>query len=325
VTRSLCRSATEDISADLSLDQMRRAIDSGKGLLWVDIDDSDQTSIQVLREVFRFHPLAIEDCFNDRVDTAKIDDYGSYLFVVSQSVGYGAHTLELELTELNLFLGPNYLVTVHQEHVPSLHELFEQAQKDAHVVGRGADFLAHTILDGLVDELLPAVEDMDEELNELQRRILEKPQPPQVTDVLLFKRNTLRLRRSITAQRDIANRLSRAEFRTVIGPEADIFYRDIYDHVLRVEQMLEGLRDLADGALTSYLSATNNRMQEVMMALTIVAVIFLPLTLIASIFGTNLDYSAIGLTLDYGFYVMIAVMVVIAAGMLAFFRYRGWF
>jgi magnesium transporter len=325
MTHSLYRSAARDLSTGLSPEEMRRAIASGKGTLWVDVDDSDSASMVLLQEVFRFHPLAIEDCFNDRVDTAKIDDYGSYLFIVSQSVGYAARSAQLVLTELNLFLGTNYLVSVHQQPLPPLNELFERCQKDDHLLARGADFLSHTILDGLVDELLPAVELMDEELNELQRRILERPQQPQLTEVLLFKRNTLRLRRSITAQRDIANRLSRAEFRTLIRPEADIFYRDIYDHVVRVEQMLDGLRDLADGALTSYLSAANNRMQEVMKALTVVAVIFLPLTLIASIFGTNLDYSPFGLILDAGFFVMLASMLLIAVAMVAYFRHRGWF
>jgi magnesium transporter len=325
MTASLYRPTDRQVSTGLSADEMRKAIDSGTGLLWVDVGDSDPTSMHVLREVFRFHPLAIEDCFNDRVDTAKIDDYGSYLFIVSQGVTYAPGDAQLVLTELNLFLGGNHLVSVHQQPLHSLDELFERCQKDDHLLARGADFLTHTLLDGLVDELLPAVELMDEELNELQRRILERPQQAQLTEVLLFKRNTLRLRRSITAQRDIANRLSRAEFRALIRPEADIFYRDIYDHVVRVEQMLDGLRDLADGALTSYLSAANNRMQEVMKALTVVAVIFLPLTLIASIYGTNLDYSPFGLTLDAGFFVMLAAMLMIALGMVAFFRRRGWF
>jgi magnesium transporter len=111
----------------------------------------------------------------------------------------------------------------------------------------------------------------------------------------------------------------------LIRQDAQIFYRDIYDHIVRVESMLEGLRDLADSALSSYLSAVNNRMNEIMKALSVVAVIFLPLTLIASIFGTNLDYSPFGLTFKAGFFAMLAFMAVIAAAMVAYFRVRGWF
>jgi magnesium transporter len=314
------------VRVQLTPEEMRHALDSGDGLLWVDVHEWDPASVGLLRDVFRFHQLAIEDCFNDRVDSAKIDDYGEYLFIVSQHVAYSARSDHLRLTELNLFLGPNYVVTVHQRAVGTLHEIFRRAAHgDDHVLEKGADFLAHSILDRMVDDLLPAVEEMDEKLNTLERRILERPDRTQLTEVLLFKRNAIRLRRAILSQRDIANRLSRNEYSRLVSGDALIFYRDIYDHVVRVEEMLEGLRDLADSALSSYMSATNNRMNEVMMAMSVVAVIFLPLTLVASIFGTNLDYSPFGLTLEAGFYVMLAAMAAIAALMVAYFRSRGWF
>ena len=199
---------------------------------------------------------------------------------------------------MDIFLGRNYVVTVSQQEPEPVRELFQRARDNAHVMSRGADFLAHDILDSLVDLLLP--------------------------EVLLLKRNTLRLRRSILPERDLANRLSRGEFPALIGKEALIFYRDIYDHVVRVEEMLEGLRDLADSALNSYLSAVNNRMNEVMKTLSIVAAIFLPLTLIASVYGTNLDFSP-GIELPGGFFVMLGSMVVVAAAMVVYFRLRRWF
>jgi magnesium transporter len=192
------------------------------------------------------------------------------------------------------------------------------------MLSRGADFLAHTILDSLVDLLLPAVEEMDETLDALESLILAEPDKQHLSQVLLLKRNTLRLRRTILPLRDVVNRLSRGEFE-LIHREALIFFRDIYDHIVRVEEMLEGLRDLADSALSSYLSAVNNRMNEVMKALSVVAVIFLPLTLIASIYGTNLDYSVFGLRFEHGFLVMLALMAVVALGLMTYFRYRGWF
>jgi magnesium transporter len=173
--------------------------------------------------------------------------------------------------------------------------------------------------------VLPAVEAMDEKLDDLERAILERPDPEHLADVLLLKRNTLRLRRSVLPQRDLVNRLSRGEFPKLISHEALIFYRDVYDHVVRIESMLDGLRDLADSALNSYLSAVNNRMNEIMKALSVVAVVFLPLTLIASIYGTNLDFSSIGLTFKYGFELMIVAMLLIAGAMILYFRRRGWF
>lgn len=294
-------------------------------VLWADFPAIDEDAQRVLRDVFGFHSLAIDDCSNGRVDTPKIDDYQQYLFIVAQSVVYHNPSDQLELAEVDIFLGDNYVVTVREAAIPAIDALFETGAVNPHLFNRGADFLAHTIIDGLVDLLLPAVEEMDETLDLLERRILANPDKRLLGEVMLLKRNTLRLRRSILPERDMVNRLSRGEFGELIDKEALIFYRDIYDHIVRVEEMLDGLRDLADSALSSYLSAVNNRLNEVMKAMSVVAVIFLPLTLIASIYGTNLDYSQLGLTFNYGFFLMVAVMVAVAAALVAYFRKQGWF
>jgi magnesium transporter len=311
---------------DLSDEDVRKIVAAGEGVLWYRLTEDDETSRHVLSDVFGFHPLAIDDCFNGRVDTPKIDDYGSYLFVVAQSVQFTQTDHVLSLNELDVFLGKNYVVTVQaKQEMPLVDKLFEEAQANPHLIARGADFLAHTIIDVMVDQLLPAVEEMDEALDRLEQMILDRPGKRHLTSVLRLKRETLLLRRSILPQRDIVNRLSRGEYPSLIRSEALIFYRDIYDHIVRVESLLEGLRDLADGSLSSYLSAVNNRMNEVMKAMSVVAVIFLPLNLLASLYGTNLDYSPFGLTLGFGFFVLIAFMICVATTMIVYFRRRGWF
>jgi magnesium transporter len=308
-----------------SREQILESVAASSGILWVDLDTADPAGRTLLEDGFRFHPLAIDDCYNGRLDTPKIDDYERYLFIQAQSIDYSVRSGRLNLTEIGLFLGPTYVVTVRDHAVDAVDHLARRAEEDPHFMSRGADFLAHMILDAMVDEILPAVEDMDEELDELEAAILRNPDRQLLQQVLLLKRNSLRLRRSVLPQRDLVNRLSRGEFPELIRQDAQIFYRDIYDHIVRVESMLEGLRDLADSALSSYLSAVNNRMNEIMKALSVVAVIFLPLTLVASIFGTNLDYSPFGLTFRSGFFAMLAFMAVIAAAMVAYFRVRGWF
>jgi magnesium transporter len=308
-----------------SSEQILESVAASSGILWVDLDTADPAGRTLLEDGFRFHPLAIDDCYNGRLDTPKIDDYERYLFIQAQSIDYSVRSGRLNLTEIGLFLGPTYVVTVRDHAVDAVDHLARRAEEDPHFMSRGADFLAHMILDAMVDEILPAVEDMDEELDELEAAILRNPDRQLLQQVLLLKRNSLRLRRSVLPQRDLVNRLSRGEFPELIRQDAQIFYRDIYDHIVRVESMLEGLRDLADSALSSYLSAVNNRMNEIMKALSVVAVIFLPLTLVASIFGTNLDYSPFGLTFRSGFFAMLAFMAVIAAAMVAYFRVRGWF
>ena len=323
--RALYRSEAGELQAKLTLPQIRKEIDSAKGLLWVDVDTADPEGRSLLEHDFGFHSLAIDDCYNGHLDTPKIDDYDSHLFIEAQSIDYSMQSNRLVLTEMGLFLGPHYVVTIHERPVPQVEDLLTRAVENAHVMARGADFLAHTILDVMVDQILPAAEEMDEKLAELEQSILESPEKQLLSEVLLLKRNTLRLRRSILPQRDLVNRLSRGEFPKLIRPEALIFYRDIYDHVVRIESLLEGLRDLADSALNSYLSSVNNRMNEIVKALSVVAVIFLPLTLIASIYGTNLDFSPFGIEFEQGFLLMLGVMLGIAAGLILFFQRRGWF
>jgi magnesium transporter len=323
--RALHRTESGELRTALGLPEVRDALASQRGLLWVDIDTADPAGRPLLEHDFCFHSLAVDDCYNGHLDTPKIDDYDTYLFIEAQSIDYSTDANRLNLTEIGLFLGPHYVVTVHEFPIDPVDQLIERAQQNAPFLAHGADFLAQAILDVMVDEVLPAVEAMDEKLDDLERDILERPDPEHLADVLLLKRNTLRLRRSVLPQRDLVNRLSRDEFPKLISHEALIFYRDVYDHVVRIESMLDGLRDLADSALNSYLSAVNNRMNEIMKALSVVAVIFLPLTLIASIYGTNLDFSSIGLTFKYGFELMIVAMLLIAGAMILYFRRRGWF
>ena len=323
--RSLCLTTDKVLQHELSHDELERILATPDALLWVDVSAEGPADEELLHKLFEFHPLAIEDCFNGRVETPKVDDYGTYLFIVTQGVKYTDPTERLQLNELGLFLGANYVVSVHQNPIETVEALFDRVAQSGHLLTRGADFLAHAIIDTMVDQLLPAVEELDEQLATLEQSILEQPRKEQLTEVLLLKRNTLRLRRSILPQRDMVNRLSRGEFGALIRSDALIFYRDVYDHVVRVEELLDGLRDLADSALSSYLSVVNNRMNEVMKAMSVVAVIFLPLTLIASIFGTNLAYSAVGVSLKGGFVWMLVFMAVITAVQIYFFKRRGWF
>ena len=316
----------QQLRQDLGREDIHAILKSGEGIVWVDFPPGDPDAHLALSDIFGFHTLAIDDCFNGSVDTPKIDDFGDYLFIIAQSIEYASTTERLDLREVCIFLGANYVVTTREQPVSAVDELFDRACLTPHFLNRGADFLMHTIIDSLVDLLLPAVEAMDEHIDELQRRILENPDRALLADVLLLKRNTARLRRSILPERDLVNRLSRGEFGDLIDREALIFYRDVYDHIVRVEEMLDGLRDLADGALNSYLSALNNRMSEVMKTLSVVAAIFLPLTLVASIFGTNLDYNPWGLPgFEGGFFLMIAFMLVLATAMILYFKHRGWF
>lgn len=303
---------------------IRNALKDGDGVLWVDLDQPSRDEGEILSSIFGFHQLAIDDCFNLHIDPAKVDDYDSYLFIIAQAIQYEPLAEEVSTTELDMFVGPNYVVSFHQEPLRFVEDMRHRCAAEGPVLNRGADFLAHELLDGLVDDYQPAVEQLDETLSQVETLVLARPEPPILQDILTLKRNVQRLRRMIIPQRDVVNRLARGEFPNVVRPETYIYFRDVYDHVVRVEQLVESVRDLAEGVLNTYLGAVNNRMNEVMKTLAAVASVLLPLTFVASIYGMNFQNMP-ELEWEWGYYGVLGVMALIAASLVVFFRLRRWF
>jgi magnesium transporter len=313
------------VQAPVSDEALRNALVSKQGLLWVDIASAaHEEAGGLLAETFGFHPLAIDDCFNLHVDPAKVDDYGDYIFVIAQGISYESSTEQLQTTELDLFLGANYVVSFHRQALPFVNDLRRRIDQNSPEATRGADFLAHALLDAMVDAYQPAVDQLDETLIRVEERVLARPEHSLLQEILLLKHNVQRLRRMVLPQRDVVNRISRGEFPNVVRAETNIYFRDIYDHVVRVEELMESVRDLADGVLNTYLSAVNNHMNELMKTLSVVATILLPLTFIASVYGMNFDNMP-ELGWHYGYFAVLGMMAVVAAGMVVFFRLRRWF
>jgi magnesium transporter len=304
---------------------IRAALAQPGGLVWIDLTIAVPEDTRILSEIFDFHALSIEDVVSPIVDPAKIDDHGSYIFIVVQALtGYEVDA-ELETVEVEFYLGPNYVISCHRQAPPSISVFCEKAQLIEHIMHRSAAWVLHGLLDGIVDDYLPIVDELDETIDRLENEVLVRPDQSLLHKILKAKRNSLRLRRATSPQRDIMNRLSRGEFPALIPAETSMYFRDIYDHLVRIEYLIEALRDLSDGALQTYLSVVSNRLNEVMRVLTAVATIILPLTLIAGLFGTN--YSANvwpGYDTTWGFPAVATSMVVAAVGMLIYFRWRRW-
>lgn len=318
------RARTEgDQFTEVTGDDIPRLLAIPEALLWVDLEHPAPAEVAILSDVFHFHHLTIDDCLNHRVDPPKVDDYGDYLFIIAQGVDFSARGGTVTTTELNAYIGPNYVVTFHQRPMPAITETHDRCVRGATLPVRGADWLAHGLLDTLVDHLLPVVEEMDEEIASLEDEALSHPEPEMVERLMAMKRSTLRLRRLIAPQRDVVNRLSRGDFSHLIRDETRMYFRDIYDHLVRMEDMIEGLRELSDSVVSTYLSTMNNRMNEIMKSLSLVSVVFLPLTLLASVFGTNFapTYEAWGWP---GFLGMCAVIFACALVLIWWFRRRHW-
>ncbi len=309
---------------NLSPQAITEAIKTGEGLIWVNLSNPTEEELaRILHEIFLFHPLTIEDCQSQGFQTAKVDNYQDYLFIISHALEADNTINALNTSELNIFLGKNYVVSSH--HSIAMHPIdfiWNRLEKDERLYLHGADFLVHAILDVLVDDYLPLIDKMDEEIEWLEDQVLEKPKSETLHRILDLKHSTLSLRRIISPQREIMNILSRDDF-PQIRDVNKIYYRDIYDHLVRFQDLSESVRDIVSGTLDIYLSATSNRLNEVMKALTIVSTIFLPLTFIAGIYGMNFVVFP-ELHWKYGYFFVWGLFLLITFGMLWFFKKRGW-
>jgi magnesium transporter len=323
--RSLYCPKNRPHQSDLSPTDMAQALQDAEGLLWVSLEQPTEAEIQtILADTFHFHPLAIEDCLSDGYQAPKVDIFGDYLFIIVHALQPNFPLDQFDTMELNCFLGRNYLVTSHRHpQMPPVQAVWERLARDERPLTRGADFLCYTILDRLVDEYMPLLDVMDEEIDRLEDEVvLKRPKPDVLERILSLKHSILTLRRIIAPQREVMNRLSRDDL-PQIADVHHIYYRDIYDHLVRVHDLSESIRDVVTGALDTYLSATSNRLNEIMKALTIVSTIFLPLSFIAGVYGMNFKYFP-ELQWQYGYCYVWGIFIAIAVGMLWYFRRRGW-
>ncbi len=299
---------------------MREALKAPDVLVWVDFDAPTDHEVLLLKSVFGFHDLAIEDCVKESTHP-KVDDYGDYLYLVVHGVVGGAGPV-FRTEELDVFLGKNYLVTFHYEKRRSIEAVRVRCAEVAQQMSHGSERLLVAILEQLVDNYEPALEHLDRRITSVEERVFATADKTTLNELFSLRKEVLHLRRIIYPQRETIHRLARGEF-PQIPAEAAPFFRDIYDHLYRIVDLCEGYRDLLAGALDAYLSVVSNRLNEVMKVLTMISTIMLPLTLIVGIYGMNFD-NIPELRWKYGYFAVLGVMVTLAVVMVAMFRRRRW-
>ncbi len=312
-------------TTNLSRSEIQAALANQDGLLWVSLEQpGDEEILDILGNIFHFHPLAIEDCQSVGPQPPKVDDFGDYIFIIAGAI-HPNHSLdELQTVELNLFLGQNYLVTSCRD--KSLHAVdmvWRKLERDERLRLNGSDFLCHAVLDVLVDDYMPYLDQMDEEIEWLEDRVISQPDPETLQRILLLKHSVMSLRRIISPLREVVNRLSRDEFK-MIDQQSRIYFRDIYDHLVRIQDLSESIRDIVSGAQDIYLNSTSLRLNEIMKALTIVSTIFLPMSFIAGVYGMNFQYFP-EIRWKLGYLFVWIIFLSIPAGMLLYFKKRKWF
>ncbi|MBV9958512.1 MAG: magnesium/cobalt transporter CorA [Acidobacteria bacterium] len=292
--------------------------------IWVDMDKpTEEVDDRTLLEVFKFHPLSVEDCRADR-HHPKVEEFPDYLYFILHGVTAKTDSEHFNTIELDGFLGRNFVVTYHHEMFRSINQVKESVRSTPSACQRGASYLLYQILDRIVDYYTPVLDDFDENIVELEDRIfsLKTPDNAILEQIQHLKRSVLRLRRISSKQLNIIYRISHGEFQ-LIPQEMLPFFRDIHDHLTRIADLSESYRDLIGGALDSYLSVVSNRTNDIMKVLTIFSAVMLPLTFIAGLYGMNFDNQP-ELHYQYSYYVVIGVMVLVALAMLFLFWRMGW-
>ena len=298
------------------------ALRSGQGLLWVDIGETNEEDALFLRRVFGFHLLAVEDCLSELVHAPKVDDYGDYLFILANGVNYRAQSHVVETNELDLFLGRNYVVSNHNFPHYSVDEVKQKVETTGLPMSKGTDHLLYSLLDALTANIIPAMDTLTDEVDALEEEIVSHPASARLDLVLSIKRSTVRIQRRIAPGREVLNRLSRGEF-LLISPDAARFFRDVYDRAVWIEGVNNAISERADHTLMLYLSSFANRQNESIRLLSIVTVIFMPLMLIAAIYGMNF-HNMPELKWKYAYFAMLGVMAVLALGISAIFWGKRW-
>ena len=292
-------------------------------VIWVDMESPNEEDERVLLDVFKFHPLTVEDCRENR-HYPKIEEFEDYIYFIVHGVRAETSPERFNTIELDGFLGPNYVITYHHDMFRSINNVKQLLHTTPMACQRGPAFLLHQILDQVVDFYSPVLDDFDDRIDRLEDDIFKLKQPNNeiLSEIMDLKRSVLRLRRISVKQMDVLHRMSRGEF-SLITEEMRPFYRDVHDHLVRVVDLAESYRDLISGSLEAYLSVVSNRLNEIMKVLTIFSAIMLPLTFIAGVYGMNFENMP-ELHSRYGYYTVWAIMLLVAIGMLLFFRRRGW-
>ncbi|HEX7117545.1 MAG TPA: magnesium/cobalt transporter CorA [Longimicrobiales bacterium] len=307
----------------LSRDELAEVHRSGRGTLWVDVDSTHDDEWALLAEPFRFHPLAIEDTRSPDC-RVKVEEYDGYLFIVVRGIHFVEETpdpYDIDPHNLYIFVGPHFLVSVHAGPFASVRTVIDRIEAGAETLARGVDHTAYTLVDALVDLYFPILDRIDEFIDEVEHEIFDGA-GEQMSRIFDLKRSLVALRRYLAPMREAVAALANRPT-PYLRPETQIYFRDVQDHVIRQLDAVESYRELLTGALEAQLAMISNRMNEIIKALSVIATVVLPPTLVASIYGMNFDWMP-WLHDANGFWIALGGMTVITGALLAYLWWRGW-
>jgi len=275
-----------ELRTDLESRQVAEAVAGGKGALWVDVGETTDLDGEYLAEVFKFHPVTIRQSVDDVLNLPKLETFESYLYLVLRGIDYSSESDLLETTELNIFLGRNYVVTNHNVFSYSLDELKQRLLSGEGLMADGVTTLAATILEAFTEKIAPGVDYMGDTADAIEDEVLANPVPPVLETIMNLRRSAIRLAKALRPEADAINRLAN-DRSGLVAEEEGLRFRSSAERVARLEASCDNLRERMDTALAIYMSSVANRQNEAMKTLAVVATIFMPLTLLAGIYGMN--------------------------------------
>ncbi len=292
---------------------------------WMDVQGlGSERVLKQIGDIFKLHPLLLEDVVNVP-QRPKLEDYNEQLVLIVQMVRPNANEVGFESEQVSFVLGNKYLLTFQEEEIEDCFDIVRERIRanQGKVRQQEADYLMYLLLDSIIDGYFPVLEDYGDRIEDIEDELAMSPNTNQLKEIYVIRRELLALRRAIWPLRNVTNMLVRGES-SLISSEAQIYFRDCYDHVIQILDIVETYRELASSLMDAYLSSMSNKMNEVMQVLTVVSTIFIPLTFIAGVYGMNFEYMP-ELKTRWGYFGCLGLMAAIAGGLIFFFWRRGWF
>ena len=309
-------------TVDLSIDELRESVRAAQGTLWVDLDVSDPAQAALLSDTFHFHPLAVEDALNP-ISRVKVDEYPDFMLVVARVVGFRESTpdpYDLDTANLNIFISKHVVVTAHVQPLPVIGELMKRLRANHDLLDRGPSRIAHLALDAAVDAYFPVLDGIDEFVDELEQRVFGHFDEHLLHEIFKVKRLVISLRRYLSPQREVLGQLANRPSQ-FLPPDGQLYFRDVYDHMLRITDNLDSFRDLLSSTLDGYLTQVSNRLGNVSKGLAVVGALSVPFVVVAGVYGMNFEFIPLSHH-PYGFEIMVGIQFVLAVVLLLGMRWK---
>jgi magnesium transporter len=314
--------ADGELKTDLSIAQISSALKDNNCLIWVDISEADDPDVELLTDVFKFHPLTVEDCLLPNA-RPKLEKFNNYLFMVAHAIELHPNEKEeVRAIELDFCLGKNFLVTVHSDDIKTTSLIKDRIKKQSPIITQGPDFLLCSMLETMVDNYFPIINMFDNKVDDMSDELFKEPTQETLGKIYNLKNKIMSLRRTLGPQTDMINLTLKGDFE-FITPANIAYFRNVYDNLVRLNDIIGTSRDTLTSAMEVYVSVISNKMNEIMKTLTVIATIMMPLTLIASIYGMNFQHMP-ELSSEFAYPAVLGVMFLVTVIMLIYFKRKRW-